>query len=251
MKTMLALACCATLLATTPALAQQADTPVAFTTMVKVAVDEAGRPAVVEAVSALPDPVRDFVEARTRELEFQPAMIDGLAHGGVTYVVMGVCAVPDGEQMRMAAEYRSNGPGHARGVPYPDPPRYPVDALKRGWGADMTIRYTVRQDGSAVLDTVDFNGEGQRGKGIFERMAREWVGGMRLLPEEVNGQPVSTPVSMPLELTVGRSGTRAAREMLETARRSWAEQPECLAAERPSGQAVAAQSPFVVREDAG
>ena len=42
-----------------------------------------------------------------------------------------------------------------------------------------------------------------------------------------------------------------AREMLEAARRSWVDRPECLAAERPSGQAVAAQSPFVVREDAG
>lgn len=251
MKTMLAVACCAMLVAAVPAPARQGETPLAFTTMVRVAVDDSGRPGAVEAMAPLPDPVRDFVEARTRELEFQPAMIDGLAHGGVTYVVMGVCAVPDGEQMRMAAEYRSNGPGHARGVPYPDPPRYPVDALKRGWGADMTIRYTVRQDGSAVLDTVDFNGDGQRGRGIFERMAREWVGGMRLLPEEVNGQPVSTPVSMPLELTVGRGGTRAAHEMLENARRSWAGQPECLAAERPSGQAVAAQSPFVVREDAG
>ncbi|TKS55003.1 hypothetical protein E4582_09675 [Luteimonas yindakuii] len=254
MKTMLAVACGAMLAAAAPAPApaRQADTPLAFTTMVKVAVDEAGRPGAVEAMAPLPGPVRDFVEARTRELEFQPAMIDGHARGGVTYVVMGVCAIPDGGQMRMAAEYRNNGPGRAGGVPYPDPPRYPVDALKRGWGADMTIRYTVGEDGSATLDKVDFNGEGQRGKGIFERMAREWVGGMRLLPEEVDGQPVSTPVSMPLELTVGRSGTRAAREMLEAARRSWVDQPECLAAERPSGQAVAAQSPFVVREaDAG
>ncbi|PJJ96736.1 hypothetical protein CO641_12835 [Lysobacteraceae bacterium NML91-0213] len=246
-----ALACCAALVAAAPAPAQQADTPVAFTTMVKVAVDDTGRPGVVEAMSPLPDPVRDFVEANTRELEFQPAMIEGQPRGGVTYVVMGVCAVPDGEQMRMAAEYRGNGPGHAGGKPYPDPPRFPVEALKRELGADMTIRYTVRADGSAALDTVDFHDERQRGKGMFERMAREWVGGMRLLPEEVDGQAVSTPVSTPVQLTVARAGTRAAREMLESARRSWADRPECLAAERPSGQAVAAQSPFVVREDAG
>ena len=58
-------------------------------------------------------------------------------------------------------------------------------------------------------------------------------------------------MSTPVELVVARAGTPRAREMLEAARRSWVDRPECLAAERPSGQAVAAQSPFVVREDAG
>lgn len=253
MRTILALACCAALSAAAPVLmAQEPDAPVAFTTTVKVAVDAAGNPDVVEAVSPLPDAVRDFVEARTRELQFQPAIIEGQARGGVTYVVMGVCAVPDGDDMRMAAEYRGNGPGHAGGLPYPDPPRFPVEALKRELGADMMIRYTVRPDGSAALDAVEFNNERQRGKGMFERMAREWVGGMRLLPEEVDGQPVSTPVSTPVELAVARAGTQRAREMLEGARRSWASRPECLAVERPAGQTVAAQSPFVVREaDAG
>lgn len=251
MKTMRALACCATLVAATPALAQQVDTPVAFTTMVKVAVDDAGRPAVVEAVSALPEAVRDFVEARTCELEFQPAMIDGRAHGGVTYVVMGVCAVPDGDAMVMAAEYRGNGPGQTDGTPYPAPPRYPIEAARRDLGAEMTIHYTARPDGSAALDRVEFNDKAQRGKGMFERMARDWVRDMRLLPEQVDGRPISTPVSTPVELVVARAGTPRAREMLEAARRSWVDRPECLAVERPSGQAVAAQSPFVVREDAG
>ena len=252
MKTMLALACCAALVAAPALMAQQTDGPVAFTTTVKVAVDSEGQPILVEAMAPLPDAVREFVEVRTRQLEFQPAVVDGQPRGGTTYVVMGVCAVPDGDHMRMAAEYRGNGPGHVGGRPYPDPPRYPVEALMRELGADMTIRYTAGPDGSATLDGVEFNDERQRGKRMFERMAREWVRGIRLLPEEVDGQPISTPVSMPVELTAARSGTRRAREMLEDARRAWASRPECLAVEQPAGQVVVAQSPFVVREaDAG
>lgn len=249
MKSLLAAACCL-VLATTPAMANGTDGPVAFTTMVRVAVDATGAPADVEAVAPLPVAVRDFVEARARRLEFRPAIIEGQARGGVTYVVMGVCAVPDGDAMVMAAEYRSNGPGQAGGVPYPALPRYPVEAIKRDLSADMTIRYTARPDGSAELDGVDFANERQRGKGMFERMARDWVRDMRLLPEEVDGRPVSTPVSTPVEFAVARVGTQRAREMVEAARRSWADRPECLAAERPSGQVVVAQSPFVVR-DAG
>lgn len=235
------------------ATAQCADEVVAFPTTVKVVVDERGQPVDIEASPALSQGVRDFVEARARDLVFEPAVIDGRPHGGVTYVVFGVCAVPVGDRMQMAAEYRAHGPGQADGAPYPMPPRYPIEAARRGLSVDMTVNYVVQPDGSATLDGIDF-AEGTRaaGRRLFERMAQTWVADMQALPEEVDGQAIMTRVSMPVSLAVANAGSRQARDMLQEMQASTQGSAECLAAERAQtgGQVATARSAFAIR-DAG
>ncbi|MFL6588444.1 MAG: hypothetical protein ACJ8GV_16375 [Luteimonas sp.] len=234
--------------------ARDAAEVVAFPTTVKVVVDERGQPTDIEASPKLSQGLRDFVEARARDLAFEPAVIDGRPRGGVTYVVFGVCAVPAAdEQMQLAAEYRSHGPGLANGSAYPAPPRYPVEAARRGLSANMTVHYIVQPDGSASLDSVEFaEGTRDRSRAPFERMAREWVGGMQALPEQVDGQAITTRVSIPVTLEVANAGSRKAREMLKNMQDSRTGSAECLAAEQtqPGGQIVTAQSAFVIR-DAG
>ncbi len=232
--------------------AQGSSDTVAFQTSVKVVIDAQGQPVEIEAAPTLSGGVRDFVEARARGLAFDPVVVDGQARGGVTYVVFGVCAVPDGEQMRLAAEYRTHGPGQADGSAYPAPPRYPVAAARQGLSADLMVRYLAQPDGSASLQAVEFaEGSKVRGRAMFERMARDWVAAMRVLPEEIDGAPVATAVAMPVNLEVANVGSRQAREMLERMHESQAGLAECLAAERAqAGQVANAQSAFVVR-DAG
>lgn len=231
--------------------AQNPGEVVAFQTSVKVAVDARGHPVETEASPALSAGVREFVEARARDLVFEPALVDGHARGGVTYVVFGVCAVPDGDQMRMAAEYRMHGPGQADGAAHPSPPRYPVEAARRGLSADMTVHYVVRPDGTATLERVEFAEDDEaRGRRLFERMARDWVASMQVLPEEVDGQPVTTQVSTPVMLALANAGSDRAQAMLENMRDSQAGSAECNAGERTqSGRpGVTARSAFVIRE---
>lgn len=237
-----------------PAGARGAAEVVAFPTMVKVVVDERGQPTDIEASPRLPQGLRDFVEARARDLAFEPAVIEGRPLGGVTYVVFGVCAVPAaGDQMHLAAEYRSHGPGLADGSAYPAPPRYPVEAARRGLSASMTVNYTVQPDGSASLDSVEFaDSTRERNRAPFERMAREWVAGMQALPEQVDGRAITTRVSTPVTLEVANTGSRKAREMLKNMQDSRTGSAECVAAEQgqAGGQIVTAQSAFAIR-DAG
>jgi len=234
--------------------ARDAAEVVAFPTMVKVVVDERGQPTDIEASPKLSRGLRDFVEARARDLAFEPAVIEGRPRGGVTYVVFGVCAVPAaGDQMQLAAEYRSHGPGLADGSAYPAPPRYPVEAARRGLSANMTVNYTVQPDGSASLDSVEFaDGTRDRNRAPFERMAREWVADMQTLPEQVDGQAITSRVSTPVTLEVADTGSRKAREMLKNMQDSRTGSAECLAAEQTQagGQVVTTQSAFVIR-DAG
>lgn len=235
-----------------PAVAHQAADVVAFQTAVKVVVDARGEPTGVETSPALPQNVRDFVESRARDLAFEPAVIEGQSRGGVTYVVFGVCAVPAGDQMRMAAEYRGHGPGRRDGAAYPAPPRYPMDAARRGLSADMKVHYIVQPDGRATLDAVEFaDSTRANARAPFERMAREWVGQMQMLPEQVNGTPISTRVSTPLTLTVGHAGSARTRDILQRTHDAQTGSPECVAAEQAQsgGQQLAtARSAFVIRD---
>lgn len=226
---------------------------VAFPTSVKVVIDERGDAIEVEASPKLSPGIRDFIETRARDLAFEPAVVDGRPRGGVTYVVFGICAVPAGDQMHMAAEYRSHGPGLVGGASYPAPPRLPAGVARQGLSADMTISYVVQPDGRARLDSVEFaDGTRRPGRAPFERMAREWVGGMRALPEQIDGKPVSTRISTPLTVEVASSGSRQARDLLKRAQESQTSSAECVAAEQgqTGGQIVTAQSAFAIR-DAG
>ncbi len=230
--------------------AQNANGVVAFPTSVKVVVDDSGRPAQIEAATSLPQGIREFVEARARDLSFEPAMVNGRARGGTTYVVFGVCAVPSANGMQVAADYRGHGPGQVDGAAYPAPPRYPVAAVRQGLSVSMTVDYVVQPDGRAALESIAFaDGTRARAKPHFERMARDWVGSMRVLPELVDGEAISSHVSTPVTLETARVGTRHERDMLRRARDSVAESAECLAAEQaqPGQQVVTAESAFAIR----
>lgn len=239
--------------ALSPVQARDAGDVVIFSTAVKVDVDAAGEAVGFESSAELSPALRDLVETRARELQFRPAMVDGQARGGVTYAMFTVCAVPEGDRMLVAAEFGGNGPVLADGAISPAPPRYPVEALKRGLSADLIVHYEVQADGGAVFESLEY-AEGTRAQGrrLFEAMAQDWVAGMRYTPEQVGGEAVATRISMPVSFEVMRGGRREAQRMLERNRQEWLERPECQAAQQAQGggHMVSAESPFVIR-DAG
>lgn len=152
------------------------------------------------------------MEARVRELRFTPAVIDGQAFGGTTHVVLGVCATQRDGNLALAADYRSNGPGFANGVPHHKPPPYPLEAIRAGHSAKMEVGFVVEPDGSATLESVEYDGfVHSSAKRFFEPALRHWVEQFRYLPEEVDGQPVRTltaQVGTNIATRVTRAATR-------------------------------------------
>ena len=97
-----------------------ADGVVAFPASVRVDVDASGRPVKVEAPADLPEPIRAFIEKRVATWHYSPAMVAGVPQAGTTYVRVGACAVPEGDQYRLAIDYKGNGPRFADGKPLVD-----------------------------------------------------------------------------------------------------------------------------------
>lgn len=239
----------ASLLLACPVLAADDGQVVVFQTVAKVAVGADGQPEGVQGAERLPPSLRQFVESTVGGWQFVPALVDGVAMKGTTWVRLSVCAVPQGGDFALSARYTGNGPTPASGAVFADPPRYPANALRARVEGDMLVTYTVEADGSAVLDSITYpEREEKRMHRYFDRALREWVSAMRYEPEELDGRAVATRISTPVEFSMGESPSR--KQVEEEVRRGWQDSPECLAAEgrQPPGQEAIAQSPFVLRD---
>jgi TonB family protein len=167
----------------------------------RVVLDDQGVPQQVQANERLPPSVRSAIEQRVMQWRFEPARIGGSATAGVTHVSLDACAVPapDGT-MRMAMEYRSNGPGLAGGAMLVAPPRYPAEAARYGRQGSFNVVMRIGADGNASIERIE------RVSGLakpFEKTLREWVAAMRYVPEEVDTVPISTQISMLVDFKMG------------------------------------------------
>lgn len=187
---------------------------VRFQASARVALDAQGVPQQVQANEKLPPAVRSAVEQHVMRWRFEPAQIGGVAKAGVTHVSLDACAVPapDGT-MRMAMEYRSNGPGLAGDAMLVAPPRYPAEAARYGRQGSFNVVMRIGADGNASVERIE------RVSGLakpFEKTLREWVAAMRYVPEEVDTVPISTQISMLVDFEMGgeslKDRARAKRE---------------------------------------
>lgn len=224
--------------------------PIAFNASAKAVIDSTGKPSKVEASEKLPDVMRDFIERQVATWRFSPAMVDGVARGGVTYVSLGGCAVPIDGGYRMAINYKGNGPGYPNGATRQAPMRYPMDAARLGEQGSWTLDYYVEPDGATTLISVTPLLARQGGKKHLEPALREWVKQMRYLPEELDGKTVRTRISMPISFSVERASSRKriAREIQEQTNAT----PECAAVmDEDSSQHPVVMDPLFKRIDAG
>ncbi len=225
--------------------------PIAFRTDAKVFVDASGKPSKVVASEKLPQEARAFVEQQIASWKFSPAIVDGVAREGVTYATLGGCAVPYQGGYRFAIDYKGNGPGIKGDSAFLPPPRYPLDAAKRGISASMVVTYVVETDGTALLEEIEYEDVDLKKRKHFDAAIRGWVKTFRYFPEELAGKQVRTRISTPVSFSVGptmsrRAADRHVIEKLEEMAQKRNALPECAAAEakQPASQSVAVDSPF-------
>lgn len=179
---------------------------VRFYANARVVLDGQGVPQQVVPNERLPKIVRDQVEQRLLQWRFEPARVDGQNKAGVTYVFLDACAVPqvDGG-MRMALDYRSNGPALAGAALVPHAPRYPADAARSNREGSFRVMVNVGTDGLATVGAIETRSGSLKS---FEKALRDWVASLRYVPEEVDGRPVATQLAMPVDFSLGGSTSR-------------------------------------------
>lgn len=185
--------------------------PVQFRASAHVVVGVDGVPSAVEASGKLPGPIREAVHAHVADMRFEPLVIDGKARTGSTHVFLDACAIPqDDGRLNIAMEYRANGPGYLDGELRLRLPDYPAEAMYSGSEGSFTVNVVVARDGTVEVESV------QREKGslrVFEPAVRAWASSLRYIPEQVDGVPVETRLSIPLDFTLSLPARgRAARE---------------------------------------
>ena len=225
--------------------------PISFRTNVKIFLDSSGKPNKVMASEKLPQQARAFVEEHVASWRFSPAIVDGVAQEGVTYATLGGCAVPHEGGYRFAIDYKGNGPGIKGDTAFLPPPRYPLDAAKRGMSASMVVTYLVETDGTALLEEIEYEDGDLKKRKHFDAAISGWVKTFQYFPEELGGKQVRTRISAPVSFSVGptmskRAADRHVANKLEEMTQKRNASPECAAAEakQPASQSVAVDSPF-------
>ncbi len=231
--------------------AADATAPIPFRATAKVWIDETGHPSQVEATSGLPLAVRTSIEQEVSKWRFQSPVVDGIPRGGITYVSLGACGVPEADgSLRLALNYTGNGPGYADDAVMLPPPRYPTDMARKGQGGEWSVEYMVEPDGSATFVSIVGSKPNQPSLRHIEPTLREWVKSMRHVPEQIDGAPVRTRVATPVTFSMARSSSR--KVLMQEMKRELESSPECSAVmEKSAGERpVALDSPFR-RLDAG
>lgn len=222
---------------------------VPFKANARVVVDENGVPTQVDASQRLPEPIRDAVAAHVAQLRFEPLVIDGKRRAGTTHVFLDACVVQQEDgQLNIAMDYRWNGPGYADGELVRPSPAYPREAAQIGIEGSFRITLKIRTDGTPVVESIKRQKESLK---AFEPTLRAWATAWRYAPEEVDGVPVETRISIPVDFTIyGPSPPRT-----ERARRIAAVQASSTCATASQGgtqtNPVVLDSPFRLRGTEG
>lgn len=191
----------AALLASGAALANAADKPeiIMFSSQVRLDVDSGGQVVKVGADPALPVVVRDAIETNARRWRFSPPSLEGRPVAGVTYARIDACAAPVDGQYRLAVKYRGNGPAHD-GQQFP---LFPQTPMMRGDSALVKVEFRVMPDGTAVIEDMQFERGGKSYQREYRKSIEAWLTSGSYRPEQLDGQPVVTRISLPVEFVSG------------------------------------------------
>ena len=190
------------LLFSLPAVA--ADRPFERPVVVRVDVDTSGSVVGAEAVGDLPEALAAVAESATRDVEFEPAQVNGRAAPSRTHVVVQMRFEPGGDDSVSAKALRVEP---AKAVLHP--PVYPARAAERGYGAHVVMRIELNADGSVAMDRSGLAGislwkggrkledsQAYRDQYVAEimKVMQHW----KPMIEEVEGAPVATAWHVPV-----------------------------------------------------
>lgn len=221
--------------------------PVQFQASALVAVDAEGVPQQAEASALLPAHLREIVEHRAMALRFKPVVIDGERKGGTTHVFLQGCILPGNDgSLRIAMDYSHNGPGYADGALRLPPLAYPRAAWAAGVQGSFELIVLVAADGSASIESIEGR---RRDLRPFREALETWVASMRYVPEQIDGVPVATRISIFTDFVIGEyaASRRVARDQAEQTRLAEAKaSKQCIDAARDerTPPSVALDSPF-------
>jgi hypothetical protein len=172
-----------------------------FNTKAQVTVDANGVPTEVVVPAELPAPVAQFVRNQVLQWRFQAPEHDGQRHGGQTWVMLGACAAPTAQGYQLAIDYKGTGPGVRNVDGMLPPPAYPPRAARQGFGTGARVHYVVETDGSTTLEKIEYPKPGPAPH-LFDDTLRAWVGALRYDPESIDGKPVRTRMSVPVDFAM-------------------------------------------------
>jgi hypothetical protein len=171
----------------------------------------------------LPEPVRDALQQTVRGFRFEPVRIAGAPASVTTGMMLSTCIAGIGDELAVAAQ--------PTGIVGPQPlqsqsirmpiPRALFQAV-RGRTA-MAVDFTVEADGSARMNSMTLPRLSGRERRAVEKIYADWIGDMRFVPEQINGQPVATRMVWPISWQSGRPANPTADA---TCARARAEAPE-------------------------
>jgi hypothetical protein len=222
------------------------DRLVVFPTQAEVEVDSSGTVVAVTADRSLSPAIRQVIEADIRQWHFSAPTKADHPVGGVTFVQMDACAAPRDGKYLFVVKYRGNGPGFAGKLQVP---RFPPEALRYGNSAKLQLTFRVLPSGRAQIEDIVLIEGDKHSEKSFKAAMKSWLEASRFSPEQIDGEPVATRVSFPIEIDGMRIGSPAAakaesdKRMQELA----AQQPECqevMSASDANDRQVALDSPF-------
>lgn len=236
------------------AVCASAGEPLVFQTTSKVWIDPQGTPTKVEVSERVTESVRVHIAKQVSAWRFEPPTVNGVASEGITYLSLRICAVETGQRdaLRLAVEYRGNGPGNPEGLPNLPPPRYPAGAASRGITGAWHVEYTIGADGHATVDSVRPEKKTQEGRNYFKPALEQWLEHFVFLPEQVAGRPVSTRSNIRVKFSMG--GESKQQRLLSAAEREEKNSEACLAAKGEESNTltpVALDSPFKLLDVGG
>lgn len=184
-----------------------------------VAVDASGRVGEIDfGELSLPEALRAPLLREMRGWEFEPARKAGLPVPSLTHIALSLRA----EQVDAAADawavritHASNGPRVlSRGMP-----RLPLEIL-RGGSLQMQLLIEADVDAQGVVRSVQVestrsNLKGRTGARRTARVEEAWEDAFSrwtFLPEQVQGQPIASHITMPMSICVERLKAGAKRD---------------------------------------
>lgn len=190
------------LVAALPAVAK--DKPFERPVQVRVDVSAEGRVVGADAVGELPDALARVAEAAVANVEFEPAQVDGRPTSSRTTLDVRMRFTPGGDDTVSAEALAIEA-----SKPVMHPPRYPMRAAQRGYGAHVVMSMQLTADGRVDVDNSGVEAvslwhggrkleKSQAHREEFVAEVMKVIKHWRPVIEEVDGAPVATRWQVPV-----------------------------------------------------
>lgn len=182
--------------------------PVTFRAEARVVVDAEGKLVKVEAAQDLPEGVRRYIETQLSTWQYRRRLGEKASGNAATWVSLHMCAVPaDNGTYSMGLEFRGNGPRLAGGRQMFVTTGLSNAVARHRYDGSIKVQFVIHADGSAKVERIEGLDRGTASKDI-EAEVRFWISRLKFDTEEVNGQPVATSATLPVEFRSSSSRNR-------------------------------------------